>query len=314
MPGCSISTFAMTATCPARTPVRSAGGACRCPRRFHPSTTGRSRDAIVHLTYTAASDDLLRLRVEDANADLEGTLRNRFSTEPLLHVFSMRHDFSRVVQRLLHQPAGTQTRFTIGRERFPLFSRGLDLEATSARVALVTSSGQGIDGVRLAADGEALSGFALDPTLGDLPAEVASGFVPSLLGDHRLTVVSAGALAPTAPTAGDLSAIDERKLEDILIAVRYRIASEPVPLARAPLSTAVVHYRRPAADYADLGPTRVGRRGRRGGGHGLGDAPPARPRRRPRGGLRDPSRRRHGRAALRRPPRGRERRHPRPGA
>jgi hypothetical protein len=52
---------------------------------------------------------------------------------------------------------------------------------------------------------------------------------------------------------GDVSALDERKLDDVLIAVHYQTARAPVPLARVPLDVAIVHYRRPAADYADWG-------------------------------------------------------------
>ena len=115
------------------------------------------------------------------------------------------------------------------------------------------ADGQTTDGVRLAADGQELAGFAADADLGGLPASNAAGFVPSLLGEHRIAVVAGGTLAPASPVPGDVSAFDESKLEDLLLAVHFRIARAPVPLARVPLETAVVHYRRAAADYADWG-------------------------------------------------------------
>ena len=58
-----------------------------------------------------------------------------------------------------------------------------------------------------------------------------------------------------------------------------RVTSEPrtVTVVQTPVTTAIVHYRRPAGDYGRLGPAHVGRRGRRRRRHRLGTAAPARP-------------------------------------
>ncbi len=179
---------------------------------------------ILHVTYTAETDELLREHVEQRNAELEGTLRNVLATSGLTRVFSLRNDFSGAFQQLLHQPKGTPVRVGIGPEHFPLFLQGIELRATAARVALAPTDGAP-GGFRLAVDGQELSSFAADAELGGLPArDAAAAFVPDVIGDHVFAVVEPDTLAVEDPVPGDLSAIDADKLNDVIVFVDYATA------------------------------------------------------------------------------------------
>jgi hypothetical protein len=162
---------------------------------------------------------------------MEGSLRAYLTEHPLVRVFSLRSDFSGVFDRLLHSPSGTAVRFRLGREQLPLFLPGpellgqdKELQAASAVVSLVPAAGASTGSVSLLLDAEALSDFTSDVGPAGLPsADAAGALVPGFLGDHTLTVVNGGDLAPETPAPGDVSALDPEKLHDILLVVAYKL-------------------------------------------------------------------------------------------
>jgi hypothetical protein len=106
-----------------------------------------------------------------------------------------------------------------------------------AVLLLRTVAGAAPNGFALAVDGTAITQFAADPTLGNLPGAALPGaFAANLRSQHALTVRAAGDLAPAALVPGDASVIDPGKLEDILIYVEYllvRAAAEHLGEGRA---------------------------------------------------------------------------------
>jgi hypothetical protein len=182
-------------------------------------------DVILHVTYTAEADDLLRERVEAADAALEGAIRNYLTNSSLVRVYSLRHEQSAVFQRLLHHPLGTSVPLHLEQRSLPLFLQGMALRASAAKLVLAPAAGQAVTGVKIKVNQQELSGFSADATLGGLASmEATAAIGPAFLREHVLTVTAPGALAPADPVAGDLSALDEGKLEDILVYVEYRLA------------------------------------------------------------------------------------------
>ncbi|MFL6139751.1 MAG: neuraminidase-like domain-containing protein [Frankiaceae bacterium] len=195
------------------------------PKAFHAFDYRTITDVILHVTYTAEADDLLRERVEQQNAALEGTIRRFLTNESLVRVYSLRHEHSAAFQRLLHQPVGTAVPLRLEQRSLPLFLQGVPLRAVTAKLVLSPAPGQSLAGVTITVDGTPITGFAADETLGGLPsADLAAALVPNFLREHALAVTAAGGLAPTDPVAGDVSAIDADKLEDVFIHVSYRHA------------------------------------------------------------------------------------------
>lgn len=192
------------------------------PKSFRPFDYRTITDVVLHVTYTAEGDEVFRQAVESNNAAAEGSIRNYLSTSPLTRVFSLRQDFSAVFQRLLHEPANTSIRFAVGAEQLPLFLQGMPVKNGTVKVALVPRPGQDLTGARLRLGGVELTGFTPDATLGNLPSVSAdAGLAPAFLGEHTLTVLNPGKLAPDKPLPGDASAIDADKLRDVLLVVEY---------------------------------------------------------------------------------------------
>lgn len=44
-----------------------------------------------------------------------------------------------------------------------------------------------------------------------------------ILRDHTIAIVAAGDVAPTAPSPGNVAAIDTDKLEDVILYLEYKI-------------------------------------------------------------------------------------------
>lgn len=125
---------------------------------------------------------------------------------------------------LMASPPGTPVSFEILDWHFPAFmsAAGRKIQVTLAKLALTTAVGVDASGVKLAVDGNAAQGFATDIGAGGLlaTADLKAEF-SSVLGKHTLTVSAPGALAPGVPQVGDLSAIDGKKLVDVLIYLEY---------------------------------------------------------------------------------------------
>jgi hypothetical protein len=178
-------------------------------------------DVILHVSYAADADGLLRQQVEGPPSQ-NGSLLKRLGSNPMTRVLSLRHDLASTFQRLLANPAGTGVRFAIGREHFPAFVDGRTLTVTSATMALVPKRRQGIGAASIGLNGVVPAAFEGAETLGGLPSGiVTSAFGAGLIGTHTITVANAGALAPVEPIPGDQAAIDPTRLEDVLLVISY---------------------------------------------------------------------------------------------
>jgi Tc toxin complex TcA C-terminal TcB-binding domain/Neuraminidase-like domain len=196
------------------------------PEHFHQFDYSTINDIILNISYSAQSDGLLRTKVEDINAALEGSLKAWLQDTTLTRVFSLRQDFSAAFVRLLKSPTGTLVPLEISDRFFPIFLRGLDLTITNVRLAATTQDGVATAGLKLKANGTALDALAADASLGGLRAANASApFGNSLPATLALEVTAAGAAAPDPqPGVPATTTIDDRKLLDLLLVVDYSAA------------------------------------------------------------------------------------------
>jgi hypothetical protein len=68
--------------------------------------------------------------------------------------------------------------------------------------------------------------FARDDALGGLPAKAIKGqFVKAVNGSHTVAVGAPGALGPEGPQVGSGAALDQEKVEDVLLYVEYRVGA-----------------------------------------------------------------------------------------
>lgn len=205
------------------------------PKNFRQFDYQTINDVILHVSYTAEEDAVFREKVEQQNADVEGTILNYLSKNPLSRVFSLRQDFSNVLNRLLHSSVDTPVKFQITDKYIPIFLRGRIIEVTNAVLALKTPASQSVKGFQISIDGvkkpadpppgdKAPPGFSQDPHMGDLwSINLGTLSAAGLLGEHTLVVKKAGDLAPDALPVGDSSALDSNKLFDVMVCVEFKV-------------------------------------------------------------------------------------------
>jgi hypothetical protein len=196
----------------------------RLPRSFRQFDYQTVNDVILTVSYTAEYDGLLRERVEDQNAALEGSLRKVLADHDLVRVLSLRQEFSSAFTRLLRSQAGTGVPLEITARHFPAFTRGHALQIQRALLLLRTANGADASNFELSLDGTSIGGFAPQPDLANLPGQVLpAALTGTLVGTHTVTVADAGALAPVALAPGEVLAVDPDLLLDVLLLVEYRI-------------------------------------------------------------------------------------------
>ncbi len=206
-------------------PFEGAGAASRwrltLPRTVRPFDYRTITDVILHVTYTAEANELLRQHVEGPNTEA-GSLLHRLKTVPATRVLSLRHDFSAAYQRLLSHPVGTAVPLRVGTEHFPQYLSRRTLTAATVTMAVALRPGAALGGLELSMDGTTRDQFPAVTALGGLPAaDVTPAFATQLRDAHTIKVVNSGGLAVSQPIPGDLSALDPARLEDILIVVSY---------------------------------------------------------------------------------------------
>ena len=202
------------------------------PKNFRQFDYQTINDVILHISYTAEEDGLLRESVEELNAVIEGSilnfLKNNSLNNSLYRVFSFRQEFSNEFNRLLHSPAGDPVQIQITDKHFPIFLKGQDLNIKTAKLVLRTPKDQSVEGFDISINGEPQTDFDPDTTMGDLPANSlvpASVFRNGILGEHTFVVNHPGHLVPPDPRApSDVSAIDSEKLTDIYLYLEYGIS------------------------------------------------------------------------------------------
>ncbi len=198
------------------------------PRNFRQFDYQTINDVIIHISYTAEQDSGFRAAVEDQNGQLEGTIRHYLMHYSLPRVFSFRQEFSSEFNRLLHSPTGTSVpsvRFSISEKQFPMFLRGMNLTVIKAALVLRTPTGQNVDDVTILVNEKEQASFSVTPDeWGGLPfKDVTAVFASGIMADHTISFANAGALAPSSPLPGDVSAVDSEKLTDIYLCLNYGI-------------------------------------------------------------------------------------------
>ncbi|PXF57426.1 MAG: hypothetical protein C4B58_10000 [Deltaproteobacteria bacterium] len=197
------------------------------PKNFRQFDYQTINDVILHISYTAEEDGLLRESVEELNAVIEGSILDFLENNSLYRVFSFKQEFSNEFNRLLHSPAGDEVQIKISDKHFPIFLKGQDLNIKTAQLVLRTPKNQSVEGFDISINDEAQTDFDSDTTMGDLPANdlnPGTVFREGILGEHTFVVENAGSLAPNSPAPSDVSAIDSEKLTDIYLYLEYGIS------------------------------------------------------------------------------------------
>ena len=179
-------------------------------------------DVILHISYTAEQDDLLRQKVEEKN----GAIATALQSQPLARLFSLRQEFPGVLNRLLHSAANTPVTVSIGPNYLPFFIAGNSVQVTKATLLLRTPPSQMVGKFAVTIDGTNVTGFALDPMMANLwSSDIRAIFAGGLFGDHALIIANAGSLAPDAPLPNASAAIDDTRLLDMMLYVEYKLST-----------------------------------------------------------------------------------------
>jgi hypothetical protein len=108
---------------------------------------------------------------------------------------------------------------------FPVFLGDRPLTVVAATLAFRPAPGQDVTGLGVTVKGAPFTTFTPQGALGDLPGtSLGTAFATGIVGTHAIQVDAAGALAPETRVPGDTSALDERKLLDVLLYIEYRLA------------------------------------------------------------------------------------------
>jgi len=194
------------------------------PKNFKPMDYRSITDVIIHISYTAQEDGVLRNTVESTNSALEGAISKALSTQPLARVVSLRQEFSSVFMRAMSSPAGTQVQLELDERFLPIFLRGRAL--TVARALLLLRPAGTLTGAGFSVK---LHNHVTTPFVpaADFPrhrqVDVAPAFAAGLLGRHTFSIETGGDLAPTAPPPGNQAVCDPQKLLDLLLYVELRL-------------------------------------------------------------------------------------------
>ncbi|MBL0713491.1 MAG: hypothetical protein JJV98_07290, partial [Desulfosarcina sp.] len=89
------------------------------PKNFRPFDYQTISDVILHISYTAKEDGTLRDQVEQLNGERERELHQFLRQQSLPRIFSLRHDFSNKLHRLLHRSPGEPVQIQIMDKHFP---------------------------------------------------------------------------------------------------------------------------------------------------------------------------------------------------
>lgn len=194
------------------------------PKHFRQFDYDTINDVIVHISYTAEYDELLRDKVEAQNDTIEGTIVNFLKNNPLSRTFSFRQEFSTAFSRLIHQPPNQPVSIKIENKHFPLFMNGKPISITTAKLVLLTPQNQTVANLDITLNNASQTNFTKDPTLGNLfTKDLGNLFNTGILGHHTITITNPGDLAPTTPTPGAPQALDPEKLPDIILYLQYKL-------------------------------------------------------------------------------------------
>lgn len=162
-------------------------------------------DVIIHISYTAKDDGLLRTNVENQIVD---TLSEFATSVGLFLLVSLKHGFPNALYQLLHPSGATQTtEFELERKHFPYFLADKELTLSSLKVYLKPKGKDPVDttGLTLKINNANVGAWS---TIGE---NMKEGNV-SLSGNPiRKWTINAGA-----------DGFDKEELDDILILLKYK--------------------------------------------------------------------------------------------
>ncbi len=194
------------------------------PKNFRQFDYSTINDVIIHISYVAEYDELFRDKVEEQNDSIEGTLLNVLKNNSLSRTFSFRQEFSNDFHRLTNQVVNSPITVKIQSKHFPFFMNGKNLKVNKAKLIVVTPPNQTVAGLDISLNDVSQTGFTKDPTLGDLYSkDLGSLFNTGILKDHIISILNGGDLSPTPAAAGPIIAVDNEKLEDIILYLEYNI-------------------------------------------------------------------------------------------
>lgn len=193
------------------------------PKAFRSFDYHSINDVILSISYAAEMDGALRGRVEVGAQGVESLLLRYIADNPMRRVFSLRQDFSSAFTRLVRSPGGTEVRFEINDRHFPVFAQGKVMVVTQSLALIRITDGASLGAFSLLIDGTAVAGWAPRDALGglvgaSLPAAFNGEIRPRT---HSLAIANAGDLAPPA---GNASALDPDKVQDILLFIEYTLS------------------------------------------------------------------------------------------
>ncbi|MES2936900.1 MAG: neuraminidase-like domain-containing protein [Pseudomonadota bacterium] len=188
------------------------------PKSFRPFDYQTINDVILHLSYSAMADGVLRGKVEADNAALETTIAKALTDHPVARVLSLRQDFSSIYQRLVNSAPGTQALLELDERLLPVFIRARTLKVARALLLVRTEAGATAAGTQVKVNGQSIGGFAAAPEFpgwrqADLQAALATG----LFGKHTIEIEQAGDLAPNPPVPNDPAACDPARMVDLAV-------------------------------------------------------------------------------------------------
>ena len=194
------------------------------PKNFRQFDYSTINDVIIHISYVAEYDELFRDKVEEQNDSIEGTLLNVLKNNSLSRTFRFRQEFSNDFHRLTDQEVNSPITVKIQSKHFPFFMNGKNLKVTKAKLIVVTPPNQTVAGLEISVNGVSQTGFTKDPTLGDLYSkDLGSLFNAGILKDHIISILNGGDLSPTPSAVGPNVAVDNEKLEDIILYLEYNL-------------------------------------------------------------------------------------------
>lgn len=237
-------------------PFEGAGAVSRwklsLPTNFRQFDYQTISDVLIHVSYTAEEDGALREKIEDINAETEGSILKFLSEHSLPRVFSLRHDFSNELYRFLN-PASTNEQqvitLRITQKHFAHFLRKyflhkdkrIEIQDIKLILKLTDELSDKIDennvGKLLLIKGNDTEGFTLDSNLPGLPS-VAINFSTSMDQEiewatticiEGILLAKNSSLPPEMEGAevmiGDASYyyLNPKVIEDIGLLLHYRI-------------------------------------------------------------------------------------------
>jgi hypothetical protein len=196
----------------------------RLPANFREFNYSTITDVILNVSYTAEAHSGLRADVESVTGTVAGSIAKWLKDNTLVRIVSLRQDFSSTFTRLVNSALGTEVDLQLDDRAFPYWLRTTTLRVTKARIAVRTARGVAPVALSMKVGNGTVSGFTADDTLSRLYTKITTALGTTMPIATRLAIQNAGALARPAGAGDGGGAVDEQKLDDILLVLEYSSA------------------------------------------------------------------------------------------